>query len=208
MGTTFVDITASLDGYVAGPNDGLGRGLGDGGECLHDWIMGGPWTYAGGASFQARPADQELLDESLARLGAVVMGRRVFDVVDGWGDDPPFRVPVYVLTHRAQGTRIRGATTFRFVTDGIDSALEQARADAGTKDVSIMGGANVIQQYLQAGLVDEMTVHVAPVLLGAGTRLFDNIGGAKIALEPTRVRQSPFATHLSYRVLPRPGSTE
>jgi dihydrofolate reductase len=153
------------------------------------------------------------MKESLAAQGAVVMGRRMFSGgagpweddpnADGWwGDDPPFRVPVFILTHRARepATKQRG-TTFTFVTDGIEAALEQARAAAGDRDVLVAGGADAVQQYLRAGLFDELQIHLVPVLLGGGVRLLDNLGGAKVGLELDRVVDSPAVTHLRYRIV-------
>jgi dihydrofolate reductase len=156
----------------------------------------------------------EVVEELRSRVGATVMGRRVFSGGQGpweedpnadawWGDDPPFRHPVFVLTHHERETVTkRGGTTFTFVTDGIESALEQARAAAGDKDVQVGGGASVAQQYLKAGLLDEIQLHVAPVLLGGGVRLFENhLGGRAPTLECTRVIESPKVTHLQYRVV-------
>ena len=196
MGNVVVDISMSLDGFVAGPNDGMGRGLGDGGEPLHYWVFGGPWSYDGETG-SASGADREILDEMFAASGATIVGRRMFDVVEGWGYENPFDSPCFVLTHRADEDILAKAPTFTFVASGIESALEAARAVAGDKDISIAGGANVAQQYLRAGLVDEMQIHLAPVLLRAGTRLFDHVD---VALTPTRVVESPLATHIRYRV--------
>jgi dihydrofolate reductase len=147
--------------------------------------------------------DHEVVEEANARVGAFVMGRRMFDEGEvGWPDPPPFRAPVFVLTNDAREPWVRqGGTTFTFVTDGIERALEQARAAAGGKDVRIAGGANVIQQYLSAGLVDEIQIHLAPVLLGDGVRLFDGIDPKGIQLERSRVIDSPRVTHLKYRVV-------
>ena len=152
----------------------------------------------------------EVLEESLENIGATVMGRNMFggegpwgdDPWDGWwGDDPPFHTPVFIVTHHAREPVAKeGGTTFTFVTDGIESALEQAKEAAGGKDVALGGGANVAQQYLRAGLIDEMQLHVVPVLLGDGARLFDNLGGAELGLEFTRAVDAPDVTHLTYRV--------
>ncbi len=132
--------------------------------------------------------------------GAWLVGRKMHDVVDGWGDDPGFGVPVFVVTHRPHETVVKGDTTFEFVTDGIDAALEQARAAAGDKNVIVMGGADVLRQYLATGVVDELTLTISPVLLGGGTRLFDGIERTDIAFERTAVIESPYATHLRYEV--------
>ena len=192
-------ITMSLDGYVTGPSDRPGAGLGDGGERLHYWVFGGPWTYAGGPRGTPAPADQQYLDEVFAAGGAWIVGRTMHDVVDGWGDDPGFGVPVFVVTHRAHETVVKGDTTFEFVTGGIEDALARAKEAAGKKNVIVMGGADVLRQYLATGLVDEFTLTIAPVLLGAGKRLFE---GARtdLVLERTAVIESPFATHIRYRV--------
>jgi dihydrofolate reductase len=192
-------MTMSLDGYVTGPNDRLGAGLGDNGERLHYWVFGGPWTYDGPRGAPA-PADKAYLDEVFASGGAWIVGRTMHDVVDGWGDDPGFGVPVFVVTHRAHETVVKGDTTFEFVTDGIGGALARARAAAGGKNVIVMGGADVLRQYLDAGLVDELTVTIAPVLLGAGKRLFDGLARTELVFERFGVVESPFATHLRFRV--------
>ena len=200
MGLVVVDISMSLDGFVAGPDDGLGRGLGEGGEPLHNWVMGGAWSYDEGPSFQASGVDREVIDEVFGDAGAIIIGRRMYDVVDGWGDESPFDLPVFVVTSRPHPTRTVGATSYTFVTDGIDSALRQAQQAAGDKSVSVGGGGRVIQQFLAAGLVDEMQVHVAPVLLGGGKRLFEHLGTSLPRLEQVRVRESPLATHIRYRL--------
>ena len=199
MGKVLGGITMSLDGFVTGPNDRLGAGLGDGGERLHYWVFGGPWRY-GKESGSATGADKDYIEETFASAGAWLVGRTMHDVVDGWGDDPGFGVPVYVVTHRPHETVAKGDTTFEFVTEGKDTALERARAAAGEKNVLVMGGADLLRQYLAAGVVDELTLTVAPVLLGAGKRLFDGIERIDIAFERTDVIESPYATHLRYRV--------
>ena len=194
-------MTMSLDGYVAGPNDSPELGLGEGGEQLHEWIFGlASWRGPHGLEGGETNADSEMLEETVEATGAVIVGRRMFDNARGWGDEPPFHVPVFVLTHEPRDVLIKGDTTFTFV-NGIESALEQARAAAGDKNVSIGGGANVAQQFLKAGLLDEIQLHVAPLLLGGGVRLFDQPGDAKIELEKTHVSDSPKATHLRFRVV-------
>lgn len=199
-GSVIVDITMSVDGFVAGRNDGLGRGLGEGGEPIHDWIMGGEWTYAKGPAFAAEGVDRAQLDDMQARAGAVIVGRRMYDVVDGWGDEPAFPQPVFVMTSRPQPRREVGTSSYTFVTDGIDSALAQARAAAGERPVIVGGGARVVQQFFAADLVDELHLRVAPVLMGGGRRLFEHIGDAVRRLEIVDVAPSPHATHISYRV--------
>jgi dihydrofolate reductase len=194
MGKVVLEITMSLDGFVAAPNVDIARPLGEGGMCLHNWLFGD-------GTLSATRVDREAADEIFASAGAFIIGRRMFDVGEGpWGEDGAFGKPCYVLTHRGKDKMIKGPTTFNFVTDGIDSALEQAKAVAGDKNITVMGGANIAQQYLKAGLVDEMRIHVAPVLLGAGTRLFENINTQQIKLEITRVMESPLATHIIYSI--------
>jgi dihydrofolate reductase len=213
MATTF-EITMSLDGFVAGPNQTLEEPLGRGGEQLHDWVVAtASWRERHGHEGGEANADSEVMAESLARQGAVVMGRRMFSSGSGpweddpkregwWGDEPPFGVPVFVLTHHAREPVAKeNGTTYTFVTDGIEAALEQARAAAGDKDVVVVGGANVIQQFLAAGLIDDFQIHVAPMLLGGGVRLFDELGPDLPAFELTTVVDSPAATHLRYRVM-------
>jgi dihydrofolate reductase len=206
------DISISLDGFVAGPNQTLEQPLGEGGERLHEWAVRlASFRERHGLEGGERDADDELVAESLRATGAVVMGRRMFSGGDGpwdedpnadgwWGDDPPFHVPVFVLTHHPRETVVKeGGTSFVFVTGGIEAALEQARAAAGDKDVSVGGGASIIQQDLKAGLLDELQIHVAPVLLGSGVRLFEPLGIEPVALQTDRVLSSPYATHLRFR---------
>ena len=200
MGKVIAGITVSLDGFVTGPNDRLGAGLGDGGERLHYWVFGRPWTYDDENRGSASEVDQEYLDSVFSSGGAWLVGRTMHDVVDGWGDDPGFGVPVYVVTHRPHETVVKGDTTFEFVTEGIEAALEQASAAAADKNVILMGGADLLRQYLDAGVVDEFTLTIAPVLLGAGKRLFDGIERTDLGFERTSVIESPYATHLRYEV--------
>jgi dihydrofolate reductase len=212
MAKLFLDISTSLDGFVAGPNATLEDPLGVGGERLHDWIVGlASWRKQHGLEGGETGPDADVMAEGIERTGAVVMGRRMFSGGEGpwegdpkadawWGDDPPFHVPVFILTHHARETVVKeGGTTYAFVTDGIEAALAQAREAAGDKDILLAGGANVAQQYLQAGLLDELHIHVAPLLLGGGVRLFDDVGPDPIELETTRVLESPAVTHLTYR---------
>ena len=200
MSKVVAGITTSLDGYVTGPDDRPGAGLGEGGERLHYWVFGGPWTYDDGPRGSPAPVDQQYLDEVFSSGGAWIVGRTMHDIVDGWGEDPGFGVPVFVVTHRPHETVVKGDTTFEFVTGGIDDALARARAAAGSKNVVVMGGADLLRQYLAAGVVDEFTLTIAPVLLGGGKRLFDRIERTDIAFERTAVIESPFATHLRFRV--------
>jgi dihydrofolate reductase len=187
MGSVEVDISMSVDGLITGPTE-EGAGLGEGGEILHFW-------------FTRDPEGPQLLDDALfATSGAVVTSRKVYDGTEGWGESGFYRMPVFVLTHRPHDVVVKGETTFTFVTDGIEAAIAQARAAAGDKKVHIMGGATVIQQALNARLVDSIHLHVAPVILGAGTSLFDNLT-APITLERTEIVESQCATHLRFRVL-------
>jgi dihydrofolate reductase len=208
------DISISLDGFVAGPNPSLEEPLGQGGDLLHEWAFAATsWRESHGLEGGEENADSEVIEEWLRATGAVVMGRKMFSGGEGpwendprsdgwWGDDPPFHVPVFVLTHQARETKVmEGGTTFTFVTDGIEAALEQARAAAGDKDVHLAGGASVVQQYLKAGLLDELQIHLAPVLLGDGTSLFDRLGLDARGLEATRVISSPAVTHLRFQML-------
>src|SRR3954470_16548488 len=212
MSKVWFDISMSLDGYVAGPDPREEAPLGDGGEALHEWVFGlQSWKEAHGLGCGERRPDDDIVAESIARQGASIMGRGMFGGGPGpwgdepwngwWGDDPPFHHPVFVLTHHAREPLELGDTTFHFVTDGIDSALEQAKDVAGDQDVAIGGGASVAQQYLAAGLIDEFEVSVVPLFLGGGARLFDNLGGARIELEQVRTIAAPGVTHLKYRVL-------
>jgi dihydrofolate reductase len=212
-GKVVLDISVSLDGFVAGPNPTLEQPLGVGGERLHEWTVGlASWRERHGESGGARTADDEVVAESLAATGAVVIGRRMFSGGEGtwdddpradgwWGDTPPFHAPVFVLTHHArQPVAKQGGTTFTFVTDGVEATLEQARAAAGNENVLVAGGANVAQQVLSAGMLDEIQIHLVPVLLGGGTRLLDHLEKTTVQLESTRVIESPAVTHLRYRV--------
>jgi dihydrofolate reductase len=206
-----LDISISLDGYSAGPNPSEENPLGSGGEQLHEWALGlEAWRKPHGLEGGDVNDSTAVMEESLANVGATVMGRNMFGGEgsweakpwDGWwGEEPPFHHPVFVLTHHGREPLVKnGGTTFTFVTDGIESALAQAEAAAGGKDIALAGGADVAQQFLRAGLVDEMQLHVAPVLLGGGTRLLDNLGGADVELECIRVLDAPGVTHLKYRI--------
>jgi dihydrofolate reductase len=207
-----LEITMSLDGFVAGPEQTLEEPLGRGGEQLHDWIVGlASWRERHGLEGGERNVDDEVARETIGKAGAIIMGRKMFSGGAGpweddpnadawWGDDPPFEVPVFVLTHHPRETVTKAnGTSYVFVTDGIEAALEQARAAADDRGVAISGGANVVQQYLRARLLDELELHVVPLLLGDGVRLFDGVGDVK--LELTRVESSPKVAHLWYRVL-------
>jgi dihydrofolate reductase len=212
MGKVVLDISVSLDGYVAGPRPTLEEPLGENGERLHEWILGlRSWRESHGLEGGETNADSELVAEGLGSTGATIMGRRMFSGGEGpweddprangwWGDEPPFRRPVFVLTHHEREPLSLGETTFTFVTDGVASAVGQARSAAGNDDVLVAGGADAAQQVLGAGLLDELRLHVVPVFLGGGTRLFENVP-AGIELERARVLDSPAVTHLAYRVV-------
>jgi dihydrofolate reductase len=205
-------ISISLDGFAAGPNQSEENPLGEGGMALHEWVFKlEAWRKSHGREGGEVNASSAVLEEAQDNFGAGIMGRNMFGGGPGpwreepswdgwWGEVPPFHMPVFVLTHHEREPLQLGDTTFNFVTDGIESALEQARAAAGGKDVSIGGGADAIQQYLAAGLVDEMLLNVAPVMLGSGERLFDNLAGADLELEQAEVIAGPEATHLKYRL--------
>jgi dihydrofolate reductase len=213
MGKVVLDISTSLDGFVAGPNATLEEPLGEGGERLHEWIFGlASWRERHGLSGGETNADDDLLREATDTTGAFVMGRRMFSGGEGpweddpradgwWGDEPPFGAPVFILTHHAREPVTKhGGTTYTFVTDGVEAAVAQARVAAGDRNVGVAGGASVAQQCLAAGLLDEIQIHVAPVLLGGGVRLFDNLGSTSRELEATRIVESPGVTHLRFRV--------
>jgi dihydrofolate reductase len=204
MGKVICDITMSLDGFIAGPNARPGNPIGDGGARLHHWMF--PlegWREPQGLKGGRTDEDSNVVEESSARAGAFLMGRRMFDEgEEPWGDTPPFRRPVFIVTHDAHDTIVKdGGTTYTFVTDGIERALELARAAAGDLDVAISGGANVVQQLIKAGVLDELQLHLAPILLGGGVRLFDNLGDVGVDFEGTRVIASPRVTHLQFRLV-------
>jgi dihydrofolate reductase len=208
-----LDISMSLDGYVAGPNPSLDQPLGEGGEQLHEWAFAlKAWREPHGKPGGETGPDSDRMAERIAETGATIMGRRMFSGGDGpweddpnadawWGDEPPFHHAVFVLTHHPRDrVEKQGGTSFTFVTDGIESALEQAREAAGDKDVAVAGGADVAQQYLNAGLLDEVTIHVVPVVLGGGTRLLDGLDPERVQLEQATAVESTAVTHLSYRL--------
>jgi len=198
------DMSMSLDGFIAGPNDTVERPLGDGGERLHKWVSDlASWRERHGLAGGKTNRDAEVLDEAFKNSGAVVMGKRMFDLGERpWGDNPPFHMPVFVVTHETKEKLVKeGGTTFTFVTDGIASALQRAKAAADDKkDVSVAGGAHIVQQCLSAGLLDEIQIHLVPVLLGDGRRLFAHLATSRIELERTRVIESAGVTHLRFRV--------
>ena len=212
MSKVRVHISTSVDGYVAGPNQSQEHPLGEGGEELHDWLVRlRSWREQAGMDGGEENISNRIFSEVLTNFGAEIMGRGKFgpatrgpwgdDPWQGWwGEEPPFHKPVFVLTHHEREPLILSDTTFTFVTEGIESALARAREAAGDKDVFIGGGADVINQYLAAGLVDELELHVAPILLGGGARLFDGVG-PNIKLEALRTVEAPGVAHLKYRVV-------
>ncbi len=212
MGKLRFTISMSLDGYVAGPNQSLENPLGEGGEDLHGWaLVLRSFRERHGMEGGETGPDDDVMAESVENIGATVMGRNMFGGGEGpwgddpwngwWGDDPPFHTPVFVLTHHPrEPLEMEGGTTFHFVTEGIESALERARGVAGDRDVVLGGGASVARQYLRAGLIDDMEIHVVPRLLGGGARLFDDVGYA--GLEADRVITSPTVAHYRFRLSP------
>ncbi len=205
------EISVSVDGYVAGPNQSEENPLGEGGEDLHEWVVKlSAWREAHGREGGEVNPSSAIVEEAMDNVGAVLMGRNMFggglgpwgeDPWNGWwGENPPFHVPTFVLTHHArEPLELKGGTTFHFVTDGIESALSQAQEAAGGKDVKLSGGAEAAQQYLAAGLIDEMQLNVVPLLLGGGERLFENVG-RDLALEQDRVVHTPEVVHVRYLV--------
>jgi dihydrofolate reductase len=205
-------VSVSLDGYLAGPDQSEEHPLGVGGLDLHEWVVGlEAWRRQHGLEGGEANPSTPVVEEAQSNVGATVMGRNMFGGGPGpwsedpawngwWGDDPPFHTPVFVLTHHPrEPLEMKGGTTFLFVTDGIESAMEQAKRAAGDRDVAIGGGAEAIQQYLAAGLVDEFDLHIVPVLLGAGERLLQNVGD--LTLEQVRAIDAPGVTHIKYRVV-------
>ncbi|MBA2686399.1 MAG: dihydrofolate reductase family protein [Gemmatimonadaceae bacterium] len=205
MSKVFFDVGMSLDGYIAGPNRGPKNPLGDGGPAMHEWIVRTA-TFReiqhlgeGGET----GSDDERVKQLFGRAGAHVMGRNMFEEGEAnWPEEAPFHAPVFVLTHDQRAPWVRtGGTTFYFVTDGIESALAQARAAAQGKDVRIAGGAYTIKEYLHAGHIDEFTLHLAPMLLGEGVRLLDRFSRDKLKLEQVDATGSELVTHIGYRVV-------
>jgi dihydrofolate reductase len=213
MGKLRFNITMTLDGYVAGPRQSVENPLGEGGLRIHDWAVKlKSFREIHGESGGETGTNDDVLREAFENVGATIMGRNMFGGGPGpwgdeswrgwWGDDPPYHTPVFVLTHHARKPLVmQGGTTFVFVTDGIESALRQARKAAGGKDILLGGGANIAQQYLAAGLIDEIELHVVPLLLHGGARLFENLRDSEVKLEPLRTVDGPGVTHLKYRVV-------
>jgi len=192
MTKVIADMSMSLDGFIAGPDDDVDR--------LHQWLYGlAGWRAPHGIEGGEENRDSEVVAEGFEGVGAAVMGRRMFELGSPhWGDDPPFHVPVFVLTHEARPVLTRASTSFIFVNDGIEDAVRRATEAAGDRDVSISGGASVVRQCIRAGRLDELQVHIVPVLLGDGIRLFEGSAGGQVELEPVRVLASPAVTHVKY----------
>ena len=200
MTKVLAGITTSVDGYITGPNDGPGKGLGEGGERLHYWVFGGPWTYEsepkGEPKGEPTGEDAAWLAETSSRVGAVVGGGWTYEAADHWGNKNPWGLPFFIVARRPEEQPEGGAFTF---VAGVAAAIERAVEAADGKDVHVMGGADVIRQALAAGLIDELTIIIAPVILGGGKRLFDGFTSS-MDLEHLGVRQSPYATFIDYRV--------
>jgi dihydrofolate reductase len=202
MGKVATGLTMSLDGFIAGPNDGPGQPLGEGGMRLFDWYSSGDTEYAmPGTEMVVRvsPQSADLLREAHSKMGAFVTGRRTFDITNGWGGRPPLGAPTFVVTHTVPHDWVYEGSPFTFVTEGVESAVEQAKEVAGEKDVAV-GAASIAQQCIRAGLLDEIHIDLVPVLLGDGVRLFDNLGG-QVELERTEIIEAPDVTHMTFRVI-------
>jgi dihydrofolate reductase len=209
MSSVTCHISISLDGFAAGPHQSIENPLGEGGMRLHEWAFAtASWREQQGLDGGERNSDSEVVEEVVQGVGAYIMGRKMFGVGEGpwdetwtgwWGENPPYHKPVFVLTHHSrEPLSMQGGTTFTFI-DGIESALAQARTAAGEEDVAIAGGASVVRQYLAAGLLDELYLHIVPIVLGAGERLLDGVGDP--ILQPVKVVASPAVTHIKYRVV-------
>ena len=204
MGKVTFNMTMSLDGFVAGPNDSPEKGLGDGGEGLFNWYFSGDtdvYMSEGVPPLKVSKQSAELLKEAISTIGAGIWGRKTFDIAHAWGGNPPGS-PAFIVTHHVPQEWVKEGSPFIFVTEGVESAIRQAKKAAGDKDVMICT-ANILQQALKAGLVDEINIDVAPILIGGGVSLFDHLGTGPIELERTRVVEAPGVTHLQYRVVKR-----
>jgi dihydrofolate reductase len=203
MGKVVLEISMSLDGFVAGPNDGPENPMGDGGMSLFQWYYSGDTALPLPGTdmvFKVSRASAELLREEWDTIGAMVCGRRMFDIAGAWGGNPPGGGPCFVVTHTIPQEWVKEGSPFTFVTDGVESSIRQAEKAAGDKNVDV-SSASIAQQCLKAGLLDEIQIDLAPVLLGSGVRLFDHLGTAPIELERTRVVEGSGVTHLKYRVV-------
>ncbi|HZB83568.1 MAG TPA: dihydrofolate reductase family protein [Rubrobacteraceae bacterium] len=203
MGKVSTGLSMSLDGFIAGPNDGPERPLGEGGMRLFAWYAGGDTEYRLPGTemvFKVSPQSANLLREAHSKMGAFVTGRRTFDITNGWGGSPPLSVPTFVVTHTVPQEWVYEGWPYTFITDGVESAVEQAKAVAGDKDVAV-GATSIAQQCIRSGLLDEIHIDLVPVLLGGGVRLFDHLGTGPIELERVRVVEAPDVTHLTFRVV-------
>ena len=203
MGKVSTGLSMSLDGFIAGPNDGPERPLGEGGMRLFAWYAGGDTEYRLPGTemvFKVSPQSANLLREAHSKMGAFVTGWRTFDITNGWGGSPPLGVPTFVATHTVPQEWVYEGSPYTFITDGVESAVEQAKAVAGDKDVAV-GAASIAQQCIRSGLLDEIHIDLVPVLLGGGVRLFDHLGTGPIELERVRVVEAPDVTHLTFRVV-------
>jgi dihydrofolate reductase len=203
MGKVATGLTMSLDGFIAGPNDGPGQPLGEGGMRLFDWYSSGDTEYQmPGTEMVVRVSQQsaDLLREAHSKMGAFVTGRRTFDITNGWGGRPPLGVPTFVVTHSVPQDWVYEGSPYTFVKEGVESAVEQAKAAAGDKDVAV-GAASIAQQCIRAGLLDEIHIDLVPVLLGDGVRLFDNLGDGQVELERTEIIEAPDVTHMTFQVI-------
>jgi dihydrofolate reductase len=202
MGKVSMGLTMSLDGFIAGPNDGPEHPLGEGGMRLFDWFSAGDTEYGLPGTemvFMVSPESARMLREAHGTMGAFVTGRRTFDITNGWGGNPPLGVPTFVVTHSVPQEWAYEGSPFAFVADGVESAVEQARAVAGDKTVAV-GAASIVQQCIRAGLLDEIHIDLVPVLLGDGVRLFEHLGGS-VELERTQVVEGVGVTHMTFRVV-------
>lgn len=201
MGKVILDISMSLDGFIAGSNDTQQSPLGDGGKAIQSWLFSGDQSSRYNEFFQLSSTNKKVFDESIPNTGAMIVGRRTFDIVNGWGGSHPIQgVPIFVVTHKAPESYLEKDTCFIFVTNGIESAVQQAKVVADGKNVSI-GTATIAQQCIRARLLDEMHLHIAPILLGKGIRLFDQIGTESIKLESNKIVDGFDVTHLKYKLL-------
>jgi dihydrofolate reductase len=207
MNKVFFDTGISLDGFVAGENSSPDNPLGDRRPTIHQWMYQQKafWTFQGQEGGKEEGADNTLIEQTFRRTGAYIMGKRMFEEGEVHWPEDLYKAPVYVLTHEEREPWVqKGSTVFYFINDGIESALDQARAAAKGKDIRIQGGANVIQQYLNAGLVDEFTIHIAPIILGSGVRLFDNLDRGRFTVDIVDVVHSRLVTHVQYTVTNKP----
>lgn len=201
MSKVILDISMSLDGFIAGSNDNQRQPLGDGGETIQSWLFSGDQPSRYNEFFKLSSTNRAVFDDPIPTTGAMIVGRRTFDIVNGWGGSHPIQgVPIFVVTHQTPETYLEHNTSFTFVTDGIESAVQQAKKAANGKNISI-GTASIAQQCIRAGLLDEMHLHVAPILLGNGIRLFNQLGADPIKLESEKVVDGSDVVHLRYRLL-------